>query len=120
MRGTAAEFRNAVANEKEGKKNEKGRKISSHEGDVIDRFSKPKAMNEKQTPQPEAEQLLKLLDMQLTAARERRLARESSRSKTGVIGLVAIVVGAVIALGMLLMMLEQMRAERPAHADAAG
>src|SRR5258708_37216174 len=107
MRGTAAEFRNAVAHEKEGKKNEKRRKISSHGGGVIDRFSKPKAMNEKQTPQPEAEQLLRLLDMQLAAARERRPARESSRSKTGVTGLVVGVMGAVIAQVMLMMLLVQ-------------
>ena len=76
-------------------------------------------MNEKQMPQPEAEQLLKLLDMQLAAARERRLARESSKSKTGVVGIAVVVMGAVVALGILLMMLEQMRAERPGRPDAA-
>jgi hypothetical protein len=76
-------------------------------------------MNEKPAPQPEAEQLMKLLDMQLAAARERRLARESSKGKTSLIGVIVVVMGAVIALGVLMMMLEQMRAERPGRSNPA-
>jgi hypothetical protein len=45
----------------------------------------------------------------MNASRQRRTARESGLSKNGVIGIVIILVGAAIALGMLMMMLEQMR-----------
>jgi hypothetical protein len=74
-------------------------------------------MNEEKTPQPEADQLLKVIEMQMAASRARRITRESSRSRTGVIGIVVIVVGAAVALWMLLIMLEQMR---PEHREQAG
>lgn len=73
-------------------------------------------MNDKQTPQADPEQLMKLLDMQMAASRQRRMADESTRSRTGMIGIVVIVIGAAVALGMLMMMLEQMR---PEHRDGA-
>lgn len=77
-------------------------------------------MKDTKTPQPDPEQLLKVLDMQMAASRERRLARESGRSRTGLIGIVVILVGAAIALGMLMMMLEQMRPERRESAGNPG
>jgi hypothetical protein len=68
------------------------------------------AMNKpEKTQEPHPEQLLKQLEAQMNASRQRRTARESGLSKNGVIGIVIILVGAAIALGMLMMMLEQMR-----------
>ncbi len=87
---------------------------------VTNHFSESKAMKDPQTPQPDPEQLLKVLDMQMAASRERRLARESSRSRTGLIGIVVILVGAAVALGMLMMLLEQMRPERREAAGSPG
>jgi hypothetical protein len=71
-------------------------------------------MNPEQNVKPEAEQLLKLLDMQLAAARERRNAKGNSRSHAGIIGLAVILGGAALALWMLMFMLEEMRPEKPA------
>lgn len=75
-------------------------------------------MNEEKTPQPQAEQLLKLLDMQLAAARERRGAKDFKRSNTGMIGLVVIVTGAAVALWILMTMLEGMRPPQPQNQPA--
>jgi hypothetical protein len=61
------------------------------------------------TQELQPEQLLKQIELQMLASRQRRTARESGRPKAGVIGIVVILVGAAIALGMLMMMLEQMR-----------
>lgn len=73
-------------------------------------------MNDKQTPQADPEQLLKLLDVQMAASRQRRQAQESARSRAGMIGIAVIVIGAAVALGMLMMMLQEMR---PEHRDGA-
>jgi hypothetical protein len=64
------------------------------------------------TQEPNSEQLLKLLESQVAAARARRLVRETSRSKAGMVGLFIIVGGAAIALWVLLLLLEQMRPQR--------
>lgn len=66
-------------------------------------------MNHEKNPQPQAEQLLKMLELQMAASRKRRGATESKRSNVGVIGLAIIVIGAGFALWMLMAMLEQMR-----------
>ena len=69
-------------------------------------------MNENKNAQPEAEQLLKLLDIQLAAARDRRNATGSKRSSAGMIGLAVIVAGAAFALWILMTMLDQMRPQQ--------
>ncbi len=69
-------------------------------------------MNADPTPEGNPEQLLKLLEAQVAAARGRRAACETGRSKAGTIGLVIIIGGAAIALWMLLLLLEQMRPQR--------
>ena len=66
-------------------------------------------MNNDKNAQPQAEQLLKLLEGQIAASRARRAAPDSSRSKAGLIGVILIVGGAAFALWMLMAMLEQMR-----------
>jgi hypothetical protein len=79
-------------------------------------------MNHEMNQQPQAEQLLKMLELQMAASRERRGATKSKRSNVGVIGLAIIVIGAGIALWMLMTMLEQMRPQlqdrRPEPAPA--
>ena len=77
-------------------------------------------MNDDKNAQPQAEQLLKLLEGQIAASRARRIAPESSRGKAGVIGVVIIVIGAAIALWMLMVMLEQMRPQHGGQAAPAG
>ena len=69
-------------------------------------------MNEEKSPQPQTEQLLKMIEMQIAASRERRAVKESGRSKAGLIGLVVIMIGAAVPLWMLMEMLEQMRQQR--------
>ena len=69
-------------------------------------------MNEEKSPQPQTEQLLKMIEMQIAASRERRAVKESGRSKAGLIGLVVIMIGAAVALWMLMEMIEQMRQQR--------
>ena len=69
-------------------------------------------MNPDQTQEANPEQLLKLLETQVTAARARRSTQETSRGKAGTIGLFIIVGGAAIALWVLLLLLEQMRPPR--------
>jgi hypothetical protein len=71
------------------------------------------------TQEPNSEQLLKLLEAQVAAARARRAERETSRSKAGAIGLFLIIGGAMIALWMLMMLLEQMRPERGGRGNSA-
>lgn len=73
--------------------------------------------NETQESNPE--QLLKLLEMQVAAARERRAAREAGRSHAGKVGLFIIVAGAAFALWMLTVLLEQMRPENSERKENA-
>ena len=75
-------------------------------------------MNQDNNPQPQPEQLLKMLETQIAASRARRTVQESSRRNLGMLGLVAIVIGAAVALGMLMYMLEQMRPQRAGQAGA--
>ncbi len=67
-----------------------------------------------ETRETNPEQLLKLLEMQVAAARERRAAREQGRSHAGTIGIFIIVAGAAFALWMLTVLLDQMR---PQHGE---
>lgn len=76
-------------------------------------------MNTDHTQEANPEQLLKLLEFQVAAARERRAARDTSRSKAGTIGLFIIVGGAAVALWMLMMLLEQMRPQRAERMESA-
>jgi hypothetical protein len=78
-----------------------------------------KTMNPDKTQEPNHEQLLKLLEMQVAAARERRAARETKRGNAGLIGLSIIVAGAAIALWMLTVLLEQMRPQRADRRESA-
>jgi hypothetical protein len=78
------------------------------------------SMSPDKTQEPNSEQLLKLLEMQVASARERRLARDASRGKAGTIGLVVIVAGAAIALWMLSLLLEQMRPQHGGRMEGAG
>ena len=66
-------------------------------------------MNHDKNAQPQAEQLLKLLEGQIAASRARRATPDSTRSKAGLIGVMIIVCGAAFALWVLMTMLEQMR-----------
>ena len=76
-------------------------------------------MNPHKTQEANPEQLLKLLEMQVADARNRRAARETSRGKAGTIGLFIIVGGATIALWMLMMLLDQMRPQRRERKESA-
>ena len=55
-------------------------------------------MNDQPTQQPDPEQLLKVLEMQMAASRERRLARESSTNRTGIVGIVVVTVATITLL----------------------
>lgn len=70
-------------------------------------------MNQDNSPQPQTEQLLKLLEVQIAASRSKRTSQNPSRGKTGLIGVILIVIGAAVALWMLMVMLEQMRPQHP-------
>ena len=76
-------------------------------------------MNPDKTQEANPEQLLKLLEMQVADARNRRAARETSRGKAGTIGLFIIVGGAAIALWVLMMLLDQMRPQRGERKESA-
>ncbi len=76
-------------------------------------------MRPDKTQEANPEQLLKLLEQQVADARDRRTARETSRSKAGTIGLFIIVGGAAIALWMLMLLLDQMRPQRGERRESA-
>ncbi len=69
-------------------------------------------MNADKTQEANPEQLLKLLELQVAAARERRTSGEIRRSKAGTIGIFVIIGGAALALWILTLLLEQMRPQR--------
>jgi hypothetical protein len=76
-------------------------------------------MNSDNTQEPNSEQLLKLLETQVAAARASRLVRENRQSKAGMVGLFIIVGGAAIALWVLLLLLEQMRPQSGERGESA-
>ncbi len=66
-----------------------------------------------------SEQLLKLLDVQLMASRQKRTELDSGRNSMRIFAIIFIVFGAAIALWVLMYMLEEMRPEKaPIHVDA--
>jgi hypothetical protein len=67
--------------------------------------------------QPNAEQLLKLLDSQMAALRQKREVNSPNRNAVRVFSLCVIVFGAALALWVLSYMLDEMR---PGKAGAAG
>lgn len=73
-----------------------------------------------QTQETNPEQLLKLLEAQVAASRERRVARESGRGYAGSVGIFIIVAGAAFALWMLTVLLDQMRSQRGERNENAG
>ncbi len=75
------------------------------------------SISSEKTQEPNPEQLLKLLETQVTAARARRMAGERDRGKAGTIGLFIIIAGAAFALWMLTLLLDNMR---PQHAENGG
>ena len=119
MRVALADCFHRRLEEKERKKNEKRREISSPLWAHTNHFMGKTSMNPDNTQEANPEQLLKLLETQVAAARERRAARETSRSKAGTIGLFIIVGGATIALWMLMLLLEQMRPQRAERRESA-
>lgn len=116
---TVAEFFHRTLEEKERKKNEERPEISYPFRTFTNHFMGKTSMNSDNTQEPNPEQLLKLIEAQVAAARERRVAREASQSKAGVVGLFIIVGGAAIALWMLMVLLEQMRPQRGEHGGSA-
>ena len=76
-------------------------------------------MNPDKTQDANPEQLLKLLEVQVAAARQRRATHETSRRKAGTIGLFIIIGGAALALWILTLLLEQMRPQRGGRTEKA-
>lgn len=72
-------------------------------------------MEENKKPDPPTpEQLLKLLDAQMVASRQRRESQGTNRTAVRIFLLGFIVVGAALALWVLMYMLEEMRPNREA------
>lgn len=118
---TVADRDDEVAEQQERKKNEERREISYPVSSLVIHLMETVAMNKpEKTQEPQPEQLLKQLEAQMFASRQRRAAQESGRSKKGIIGIVIILVGAALALGILMMMLEQMRPQAAEGAGPAG
>ena len=76
-------------------------------------------MNPDKTQDANPEQLLKLLEVQVAAARQRRATHETSQRKAGTIGLFIIIGGAALALWILTLLLEQMRPQRGERTEKA-
>lgn len=112
-------FHRGVEEEKR-KKNQERRGISYPVGShIITHFMDNKTMSLDKTQDANPEQLLKLLEMQVTAARERRAARETGRRTVGTVGLIIIIGGAAFALWMLSLLLGQMRPARGGNQENA-
>lgn len=60
-----------------------------------------------------SEQLIKMLDIQLAASRNKRTAETSNRNAMRIFAIAFIVIGAALALWVLMYMLEEMRPEKP-------
>jgi hypothetical protein len=76
------------------------------------------AMDEKKAAEPTAEQLLKLLDMQLAESRQRRSVTSGRRTTFRIFSVLVLVLGTVAAVGLLLYLLEDLRSGRAVE-DAA-
>jgi hypothetical protein len=78
-------------------------------------------MDEKtKSEQPTPEQLLRMLDLQMTAMRERRSAQTPNRGPLRIFAVGIIVVGAALALWVLMYLLEDMRPAKEAPPVPAG
>lgn len=78
-------------------------------------------MTDKKPAEPTAEQLLKLLDIQLEQSRKRREALAGSRANYRVIAILVILLGAAAAFGVLMHLAEEMRsASHPAGVSSEG
>jgi len=69
-------------------------------------------MDENKTAQPTPEQLLKLLESEMNASRERRTKLEANRRSILLVSIFVIVIGAAVALWALMFMLDDIH---PAH-----
>lgn len=114
-----ADFLHGLAEKQKRKKDDERREISYAVRTHINHFMGNTSMNPDKTQEANPEQLLKLLEQQVADARDRRTARETSRSKGGTIGLFIIVGGAAIALWMLMLLLDQMRPQRGERRESA-
>lgn len=76
-------------------------------------------MGADKTQEANPEQLLKLLELQVATARQRREARETGRGSAGTIGLFIIIAGACAALWVLTLLLENMRPQRGENSGVA-
>ena len=68
-----------------------------------------KTMDENKTAQPTTEQLLKLLESEMNASRQRRLKLDSKRRTMQIVSIMFIVVGAAVAFWVLTFMLDDIR-----------
>ena len=71
-------------------------------------------VNENKTSQPTAEQLMKMLDVQLDMMRSKRV-KNSSRTGIRIASILVVFVVAGVALFFLMMMLEDARSERASN-----
>jgi len=69
-------------------------------------------MDENKSAQPTPEQLLKLLEAEIGASRQKRIKQETKRRTIQVVGIILIVIGAAIALCILMFMLDDLQSER--------
>ena len=76
-------------------------------------------MDENKTAQPTPEQLLKLLESEMNASRNRRLKLESKRRTMQVASIMFIVVGAAVAFWVLTFMLDDLQSERGHRASSS-
>jgi hypothetical protein len=74
-------------------------------------------MNEKEQPSPE--QLLKMLDLQMQTSRQARAGRSQNRNSTRILTISILLLVMMAALWVLMMILEDMRPEKPASAREA-
>jgi uncharacterized iron-regulated membrane protein len=77
-------------------------------------------MKPQDSVQLDPEQLLKLLDVQLMAVRQRRAAKETSRTGFRVFSIVAIIALLIGSLWVAMYLLEDMRANKDREATPPG
>ena len=76
-----------------------------------------KTTDENKSTQPTPEQLLKLLEVEIGASRQKRVKLESKRRTIQVVSIMVIVVGTAIALWVLMFMLEDFQSEHTRNAS---
>ena len=103
------------AEQQKRKKCEERREISSFVRGDADHVAK--SMNEKEQPSPE--QLLKMLDLQMQTSRQARAGKGENRSSARMLTVCILLVVLMAALWVAMMVLEEMRPEKPAGAREA-